>query len=174
LAKEECLATLATLLENKEQLPQRYATLAQLMQADLAPLQPDSLDEIARLMNNVEVLLGHGRAGKRVRQHEEDVVAKLDKLIKKLEDLANSMSNSSGTPSGSQAPASPMQDSMPGGQKGPGDVNPKQLGTKTDWGNLPPKEREAALQQLGRDMPSHYRDVIEDYFRKLARERDEP
>ncbi len=44
----------------------------------------------------------------------------------------------------------------------------------TDWGNLPPKEREEALQQLGKDLPSHYRDVIEEYFRKLARDGVQP
>ncbi len=59
---------------------------------------------------------------------------------------------------------------MPAGGTGPGDVAPKQLGTETDWGNLPPKQREEALQQLSKDLPSHYRDVIEEYFRKLARD----
>ena len=27
---------------------------------------------------------------------------------------------------------------------------------------------EEALQQIGKDFPAHYRDVIEQYFRKLA------
>ena len=63
-----------------------------------------------------------------------------------------------------------MQDSMPGGGTGPGNVDPKKLGTETDWGDLPPKQREEALQQLSKDLPSHYRTVIEEYFRKLATE----
>jgi hypothetical protein len=35
---------------------------------------------------------------------------------------------------------------------------------------LPAKEREEAMQQIGKDFPSHYREVIEQYFRKLASE----
>jgi hypothetical protein len=63
-----------------------------------------------------------------------------------------------------------MQDSMPAGSSGPGDVDPKKLGPPGEWGNLPPKEREEVLQQLGEGFPSHYRSVIEEYFRKLARD----
>ena len=46
----------------------------------------------------------------------------------------------------------------------------KDIGHKSGWGDLPPKEREEALQQMGRDFPAHYRDAIEEYFRKLATE----
>jgi hypothetical protein len=173
LEKDRCLTTLVKLLENEDRLPQRYRVVARLMQADLEPLRPDSLDEISRLMDSIQVRLGHGRAGKQVRTEEGDVIAKLDKLIKKLEDQANAMgAGSSG--GGSNAPAAPMEDSMPGGGTGPGNVDPKQLGSRTDWGNLPPKQREEALQQLGKDLPSHYRDVIEEYFRKLARDQKQP
>jgi hypothetical protein len=35
---------------------------------------------------------------------------------------------------------------------------------------MPAKEREQALQDVGRDFPSHYREVIEEYFRRLAAE----
>jgi hypothetical protein len=37
---------------------------------------------------------------------------------------------------------------------------------------LPPKEREEAMQEIGRDFPAHYREVIEEYFRELAREQN--
>jgi hypothetical protein len=36
------------------------------------------------------------------------------------------------------------------------------------WGKLPEKERAKAMQELIRDMPTEYRDLIETYFRKLA------
>ena len=53
---------------------------------------------------------------------------------------------------------------------GPGDIDPRKLGSKSGWGNLPPAERQEALQQIGQELPAHYREVIEEYFRKLARE----
>ncbi len=169
LEKESCLTALDKLLQNEPAVPQRYTKLARLMEADLRPLETDSLDEVARIMESIRVRLGHARAGKRVRQEEEDVIAKLDKMIEQLEEQA-SQAAAAASASGNQAPSAPMQDSMPGGQTGPGNVDPKKLGSRTDWGNLPPKDREQALQQLGKDLPSHYRDVIEGYFRKLAQD----
>ena len=53
---------------------------------------------------------------------------------------------------------------------GPGEVTKKNIGSESGWGDLPPKQREEAMQQIGRDFPSHYRDAIEEYFRKLAAE----
>jgi hypothetical protein len=65
---------------------------------------------------------------------------------------------------------SPAPDSRILGGKGPGEVAKKDVGSGSGWGNLPPKEREEAMQQIGRDLPAHYRDVIEQYFRRLAAE----
>jgi hypothetical protein len=57
--------------------------------------------------------------------------------------------------------------------KAPGDVAHRDIGHKAGWGNLPPKQREQALQEIGKDFPAHYRDVIEQYFRRLASEGSE-
>ena len=47
------------------------------------------------------------------------------------------------------------------------------VGSEAGWGNLPEKDREKALQDIGRDFPSHYREVIEEYFRRLAAEQSD-
>jgi hypothetical protein len=39
------------------------------------------------------------------------------------------------------------------------------------WGKLPDKERIRALQELTREMPARYREIIEAYFRKLGQGR---
>ena len=103
----------------------------------------------------------------KVRKKEDDVVAKLDKMIEEMEKQQSS--SSSGSAGGSN-PSSPMQDSMPGGGSGPGNVEQRNVGSRSDWGNLPPKQRQEALQQIAKGLPSHYREVIEEYFRKLARD----
>ena len=168
LNKEKGLATIEQLLENQLAVPHRYAVVAGLMEADLRPLKADSLNEISRLMDSIRVRLGQGRAGVRVRKEEDAVVEKLDKLIEQIEQQAQqSQSSSAG---GQLRPSQPMQDSNPGGGTGPGNVDPKRFSRKDNWGNLPPKQRQTALQQLGKEYPSHYRDVIEEYFRKLARD----
>ena len=176
LKKDQCVPVVERLLERESSLPRRFRTLAKLMRVDIEALEIDSLDEVSRLMDSIRVRLGHGRAGKRVRDEEESVITKLDKLIKKMEDQAakSSAASAAGQAGDTKSPSDPMQDSMPGGPKGPGNVDAKDIGKQSGWGDLPPKERERALQQLGKDFPSHYRDVIVEYFRKLSREGAEP
>jgi hypothetical protein len=125
---------------------------------------------VARLMDNIERRLGLGRAGTRVRQEEDDVIAKLDKMIEDIEQQMQQAQSASASSSGGAQSAQPMQDSVPGGGTGPGEVERRHVGSRAAWGNLPPKQRQEALQQMGKGLPSHYRDVIEEYFRKLARD----
>lgn len=169
LEKDKCLSAISTLLENRGAIPQRFETVAILMEADMKPLKTDSLDEIARLMDDVERRLGFGRAGTRVRKEEDDVIAKLDKMIEEMEKQQQQQQAAAAAAGGQQA-TQPMQDSMPGGGSGPGEVDQRRIGDRSGWGNLPPKQRQEALQQISKGLPSHYREVIEEYFRKLARD----
>jgi hypothetical protein len=171
LNKDECLKTVGTLLENEDTLPRRYATLAKLMQADVQPLKPDSLDEIARLMEDVRRRLDLARAGKKVRDREDEIVAKLDKMIEQMEQQQQQQQQQqqAGNSGGSRS-ATPMQDSNPADLKGPGEVDPKNIGKKDGWGNLPPLERQEVLQQIGRELPAHFRETIEEYFKRLAQD----
>lgn len=166
--KSKCEPLVAKLLENKDQIPQRYARVSELIQTDIAPLERDSLDEVSRLMDEVKRRLALQRAGTRVRQQQDEVVAKLDKLIKKIEEEQQKQQQQAAA--GSLQPNQPAQESRPMQGLGPGDIDPRKLGSKSGWGNLPPAERQEALQQIGQELPAHYREVIEEYFRKLARE----
>jgi len=168
LAKEPCLKSVSLLLENESQLPRRYVSLAKLMEADIKPLKVDSLDEIARLMDDIRRRLDLARAGKVVRDEEEQVIAKLEKMIEELE-KQRQQQQQAGNGGGSQ-PSNPMQDSQTAQLKGPGEVDPKSLGKKDGWGNLPPQQRQEVLQQIGRELPAHFRETIEEYFKRLAQD----
>jgi hypothetical protein len=167
LDKEAATRALDRLLAGAEQSPRRYAAVARLMQADLKDLKPDSLDHIARRMDDVRRRLGLGRAGPKVRKIEDGVIESLDKMIKKLEDQQQQASSMS---SGNMQPSEPAQESRIAAGKGRGEVTKRNIGSGSGWGDLPPRQREEALQQIGREFPSHYRDAIEQYFRKLANE----
>jgi hypothetical protein len=169
LKKEDCLQTLDELLQNKELVPQRYVTVASLMQADLQPLEPDSLDEISRLMDDVRRRLELGRAGKKVRDEEADIIAKLDKKIEDLEKKRKQQQQQkSQQAQNSQKPAEKSQ--LKGDLQATDETDPKRFSKAEQWGNLPPKQRQQALQQLGRDLPAHFRDIIEEYFKRLAQD----
>jgi len=171
LEKEAGLEAIDKLLDGAEQSPQRYAAVARLMQADLKGLKEDTLDHIARRMEDIERRLDLGRAGPKVRKVEDGVIESLDKLIKKLEEQQQQSGGGAG--GNNIRSSSPAQDSQIIGGKGRGEVTKRDIGSKNGWGDLPPKQREEAMQQIGREFPSHYRDVIEQYFRKLANEGNE-
>lgn len=164
-------ASLAQLLQRQDGLPTRYQKLADLMQHDIAGLQDDSLDHISRRMNDVRRRLAQGQPGQPAQKVENGVIESLDKLIKKAEDQAQKQAQSqAGSASGKSQPSTPMQDSQIAELKGPGKVDHKDVGHKAGWGNMNDKDREKAMQEIGREFPSHYREVIEEYFRRLAAE----
>src|SRR6478752_1004232 len=157
------------LLEGQEKLPTRYQKLADLMRHDMEGLKDDSLDHISRRMEDVRRRLAQGRPGERVQGVEKGVIDSLDKMIKKAEDQAQQQykmaAGSAKTP-----PTTPMQESRLAELKAPGKVEQRDIGRGTGWGNLNDKDREKAMQEIGREFPSHYREVIEEYFRRLAAE----
>ena len=160
------------LLEGEEKLPTRYQKLADLMRHDMEGLKDDSLDHIARRMEDVRRRLAQGQPGERAQGVEKGVIESLDKMIKKAEDQAQQQAKMAANSSKS-APSTPMQDSQIGGSSqplGPGKVEPRNIGKGTGWGNLNDKDREKAMQEIGREFPSHYREVIQEYFRRLAAE----
>jgi hypothetical protein len=174
LERDSGLETLDQLLQGPESSPRRYRTVAKLMREDLKDLEEDSLDHISRRMDDIHRRLDLGRAGPKVRKVEDGVIESLDKLIKKLEDEQQQQQQQQQQQSANKLqPANPAQDSKLSGGKGPGDVEKKNIGSKNGWGDLPPKEREEALQQIGRDLPANYHDVIEQYFKRLASEGSE-
>lgn len=158
---------LVQLLEQEEQLPRRYLQVAQLLRRDLSNLKDESLDHVARRMNDVRRRLDIGRAGKQVQVVEKGVVDSLDRIIKKLEQQQQQQSSKSG---GSGQGSQPMQDSQLPSMRAPMKVDQRPIGNQSGWGDLPAKEREQALQQIGREFPAHYRELIEQYFRELADE----
>ncbi len=171
LQKKEGLSAIEQLLDGAELSPRRYVAVARLMQEDLNRLEDDTLDHIARRMDDIRRRLDLGRAGKKVRKVEDGVIESLDKLIKKIEEQQKKQQCSCSQSNNIQS-TRPAQDSTPMGGKGPGEVTKRRIGSGSGWGDLPPKEREEALQQIGRDFPAHYRDVIEQYFRSLAAEKE--
>ena len=167
LNKNAGLKAIQELLDEPEQSPRRYTAVAKLMQEDLRHLKEDSFDHIARRMDDIRRRLGLGRGDQKVRKVEDGVIESLDKLIKDLEEQQRRQQQASSGGSNPQ-PGKPAPDSRILELKAPGDVTKKNIGDKDGWGNLPPKQREDDMQQIGREFPSHYRDVVEQYFRNLA------
>jgi hypothetical protein len=177
LEADASVESLDLLLERAGEIPVRYERVARLLRADIAALEEESLDHIARRMRDVTRRLDQGRAGPRTRAVQDGVIESLDKLIAKLEEQQQQCQSSGGGGGGAAGrggQGKPMDDSRIADGKGPGEVTRRDLGGTDGWGNLPPHQRDEALQQIGREFPAHYREAIEQYFKRLAAGADTP
>ena len=172
LEAEVAVESLDRLLERSGEIPVRYERVARLLRADIASLEDESLDHIARRMRDITRRLDLGRAGPKTLAVQDGVIESLDKMIKQIEQQQQqqqqSQSSSGAGGGGRSGNGTPMDDSRIAGGKGPGEVTKRDIGDKDGWGKLPPHKREEALQQIGREFPSHYREAIEQYFKRLA------
>ena len=169
LQKLECKATIETLLQHETALPLRFAVVAKMMQADLSPVKDGSLDEISRMMKDIHRRTEFQRSGTLVLKQEADVIEKLDKLIEDLEEQQNQQDGNGSPGPGSSTPSGkPMDQSQSAQGIGNGKVTTKDLADGGQWGDLEPAERSAAMAEMVKDMPPHFRSAIEKYFRRLA------
>ena len=180
LMKDEAARSILSVMEDVADAPNRYKDLAILMLYDMQGWRDKDLGTIARKMDNIERRLDLSRGGPQTQKMQKEVVARLDEIIKELENKAkgSSQSNGGGCPNGGQGqqpggtnqPNSPMKDSNVANNSGPGNVDQKRLKNLAEnWGKLPEKEQAKALIDLTKDMPPRYRQVIENYFKDLAK-----
>ena len=171
LKKTEGLATIQQLLTGTEDVPVSYNSVATLMQYELQNLREDSLDEVARLMRDVERRLDLARGGPKVQKEEEEIVEALDKIIEKLEQQQGGGGGGGNGPGKGNQPSSPANDSSIKGSKAAGNIDKKNLRRQGGWGDLPAKEETRAKNELNRKLPPHYKQATEQYFKKIAKYR---
>lgn len=160
---------LAGLLKHQEQLPRRTVTLARLMIADIPENSDVSLHQVARVMDDALRRQGLKEAGQRVLDQEQRVVDMLSQMIEEKEEQQRQQQQQSQAQS--QQPSSkPMEQSRRAPLLGEGKVDPRHLNAK-QWGDLPPEKQAEVIAEMTRQMPPHYKRVIEEYFRQLTEKR---
>lgn len=170
LLKDDGLATIDELLYSTEDVPVRYATIAELMKHDLEALEERTLDEVSRQMSDVERRLALGRAGQQVQRVEDQIISTLDEIIEKLEQQQGGGGGGGG---GGGRPNSPASDSYVGGIDGEGVVDERPIGNEDNWGDLPERAENEAKNLLDTQFPAHYRRAVEEYLRRIG-EREAP
>ena len=169
LKKGDAMRSLGNLLDNTQNVPERYKAVALLMRHDLEQLKDASLGEVAKKMLDVERRLTLGRGGEKTQKVEEEIVEALDEIIKKAEQQQSGGGGGGGGQGGNQNQSGGAAgDSSVKGATAPGEVDKKDIGNKAGWGSLAPKKAAEAKNVINRNFPSHYREAIEQYFKKLA------
>ena len=183
LNKTEATRTITRLLDDGIGSPERYKTVFHaLMLLDMQTWKDKDLGAVARKMENIERRLDLARGGPQTQKLQKEVIARLDELIKELENKAKKSGTGNGgacpdgiasrvsrAPGSGNVPNAPMPDSTlpPGGGTGRVDAV-KMRKLVEEWGRMPPREQARALQDLTQGMSARHREAIENYFRNLA------
>jgi hypothetical protein len=85
LLKDDANRSIVRLLDDAVDVPDRYKMVAVLMAVDMQSWKQKDLGEIARKMDNIERRLELSRGGPQTQKIQKEVVARLDELIKQLE-----------------------------------------------------------------------------------------
>jgi hypothetical protein len=80
--------TITRLLDDCSDSPERYKTVSALMLLDMQTWKDKDLGAVARTMENIERRLDLARGGPQTQKLQKEVVARLDELIKELENKA--------------------------------------------------------------------------------------
>ena len=89
LQKEQATKTIHRMLDDALDIaPERYKAVAALMLLDMATWKDKDLNTIARKMDNISRRLDLARGGPETQRQQKEVVARLDEIIKKLENDA--------------------------------------------------------------------------------------
>jgi hypothetical protein len=173
--KDEASRSILRLLDDVPDAPERYKMVAALMHFDMQSWRDKDLGHIARLMDNIERRLDLNRGGPKTQEIQKKVVLRLDEMIKQLEQQqqqANGNGRSrNGRPNGNTVrPSNPATEDYLGGVGGPGKVDQKRFRELAEnWGKMPDKERAKAMLDLTQNLPARHRELIENYFKNLAR-----
>jgi tetratricopeptide (TPR) repeat protein len=158
--------------------PDKYRLPARQMLAELKARRPGSLGEVSDLMVYAGRRLNRGLADPPVRDAQQRAVDLLGQLIKEAQQREKQASAAGGSGSGrggfglGGTPRMPAQQSMlPAGPGRKGELNRSPAARPGEmWGQMRPEERQRILQSLRESFPSRYRQLVEQYYRQLAKE----
>lgn len=176
--KGEAMQSSSLFFASFDSPPVRYANLIYGIQNELNR-ETDPLRDIADKMGDVKRRLDKGKAGKATLDLQKEIVEDLAKLIKEAEDGAEQAQSDSQKEEADkdgkkkktgENGLTPADESVIMGSASKGAVDEKLLrNLAQEWGGLPPTKRAKIVEDITRDVPQKYKQVIEEYFKALNR-----
>jgi hypothetical protein len=180
MLRPEATDSIARLLDDVTDSPERYKMVSVLMAFDMVTWQDKDLGWIARKMDNIQRRLELNRGGKATQTIQKEVLVRLDEMIKEKENQQKGQCNGGNCPGGGNKPGNPgpasgNRPSNPAGEtalpsgEGKGIADLKKIKEIAEvWGNLPEKERAKAMLELTRNLDPKYKDAVEIYLNEIA------
>jgi len=184
LQYEQAQASFTDFLRRFPDAPERMRVSATQILTELASRAPGRLGDVCDLMGYARRRIDHGDTGEKVKERQAKAVELLDVLIEEAEEQEKNQGEGDGSgegrggggnPQGNQQPGGPAnRSSAPDGQDRVGELRQQRAKPGEAWGKMPPKEREKILQTLQKQFPSQYRELLEQYYKQLAKDAKQP
>lgn len=181
---DEAIKTLETFAKDYPNASERLQATAKQIVQELRRRKANGMSDVADLMAYAGRRLGHGTSNEPVTSKQAKAVALLDELIKTAEEKeceggsckkcggkGKGCKACGGAPKGNQQPSSPAnQSKLSGGGSKTGDLRAAVARPGEAWGQMPESERDRILQAVKKNFPARYRELVEQYYKQLARE----
>lgn len=173
----QAMAALAKFLRRYPNASERLRSTAMDMLHDLSQRKPKEIGDVADLMGYAGRHLLLGESGQPVQLRQAEAIAMLDTLIQQAEQREkqanqNSASQKQKSPQDPQAGNPADQSKAKGSPKNAVLLRPTVVASPSEtWGQMRPEERKKVLQMLSVQFPTRYRQLVEQYYQSLAKER---
>jgi hypothetical protein len=141
----------------------------------------DPMETIAGKMSQVRDMLERADSGRRNQQTQQEILEQLDDLIALLEEReqpppgGDDDARRARLPPGAEASGPARVSELPRDtsvRRRPAKAKIHPSGLSDAWGLLPAGEREKLLESFSEGLPERYRQMIREYFMRLAKQRD--
>lgn len=182
LQYRKAYATFEDFLKNHPNAPERLVVGARQILTELDRRAPGRIGDVRDIMHYARRKISNARIDDDLIEHQHEAVSLLDKLIKEAEDKENQGqgggdgqnggSGKQGGDSGGQNDpgGGANRSTKPQGAGGVGDLRQRRAKPGEMWGKMPPRDREELLQTLQKQFPSQYRELLEQYYKQLAKD----
>ncbi len=182
LLYEDAYATFEDFLKNHPAAPERFRVTARQILTELSRRAPGRIGDVRDLLAYARRRIGLKATGDDVQERQEEAVALLDALIEEAEQQENQGGGGEGQGGGQGGGGAGGQNpgggagrsTLPGGEQRMGELRKTRAAPGEAWGKMPPREREQILQTLQKQFPSQYRELLEQYYKQLAKDAPSP
>lgn len=172
--------TLSDFLQRFPSAPERLRVTATQIITEIRRRVPGRMGDVRDLLQFAWRRIDHGDTGKSVAQRQASAVELLSAMIEEAENSEKSGKQGKCNGSGSQAGGAPKGSkstgtgakvsALPTGESEAGELRRTRARPGDSWGKMPPRERDEILQSLQQSFPSQYRELLEQYYRELAKD----
>ena len=161
--RERAILFFHAFLREFKNAPERLRASAAQILAELEQ-QEGVLHEISDIMKNVERKIRKTDTGKDTQEKQKHVITWLEKIIEMMEQ----QQQGGGAPGGAGGRNPAKFSALPGGEHKTGPLRSvKKVADK--WGKLKDEERRSIEAELKSKMPSRYKKMLEEFYKKLGK-----